>query len=40
MAKVAEGDDALLAIDGFGQKSLIDLKKKLRQIGYSLPDGK
>lgn len=40
MTKLAEGDDALLAIDGFGQKSLIDLKKKLRQVGYDIAAGK
>ena len=37
MAKFEEGDDAVLAIDGFGRKSLIDLKKRLRQLGYALP---
>lgn len=31
--KLAEGDQALLSISGFGQKSLIDLKKRLRQRG-------
>jgi large subunit ribosomal protein L31 len=40
MEKLKEGDEAVLAIEGFGQKSLIDLKKKLRQIGYVLPAGK
>lgn len=35
--KLSEGEAALLAIDGFGRKSLIDLKKKLRQLGYPLP---
>jgi hypothetical protein len=24
-------------VDGFGQKSLIDLKRRLRQRGYELP---
>lgn len=28
------GDDAFLALDGFGRKSLIDLKKRLRAQGY------
>lgn len=37
MTKLAEGEDAALAIEGFGRKSLIDLKKKLRQLGYELP---
>lgn len=35
--KLAEGEAAVLAIDGFGRKSLIDLKKKLRSLGYQLP---
>jgi large subunit ribosomal protein L31 len=35
--KMAEGEEAMLAIDGFGRKSLIDMKKKLRQMGYDLP---
>jgi large subunit ribosomal protein L31 len=34
MNKFAEGEEALLAISGFGQKSLIDAKKKLRALGY------
>jgi large subunit ribosomal protein L31 len=37
--KLAEGEDVVLAIEGFGRKSLIDLKKKLRQMGYELPAG-
>ena len=35
--KLNEGEAALLAVEGFGRKSLIDLKKKLRQFGYKLP---
>jgi len=35
--KFAEGEQSLLNIDGFGRKSLIDLKKKLRALGYDLP---
>ncbi len=35
--KLNEGEAALLAVEGFGRKSLIDLKKKLRQLGYTLP---
>jgi large subunit ribosomal protein L31 len=35
--KLAEGDDALLAVDGFGRKSLADLKKALRRQGYEIP---
>ena len=36
--KLQEGEKAVLAIDGFGQKSLSDTKKKLRSLGYELPD--
>lgn len=32
-----KGDEAILAIDGFGRKSLIDLKKRLRALGYQVP---
>ncbi len=39
IAKLSEGEDVVLAIEGFGRKSLIDLKKKLRQLGYELPTG-
>lgn len=35
--RLAEGEQALLSVSGFGRKSLIDLKKKLRQFGYDLP---
>jgi hypothetical protein len=38
MEKLALGDDALLAVEGFGRKSLADLKKRLRQFGYVLPE--
>ena len=38
MDRLAAGDDAVLAIDGFGRKSLIDLKKRLRQLGYQIPE--
>ncbi len=34
---LAKGEQSLLDVDGFGRKSLIDLKKKLRQFGYDLP---
>ena len=34
LEKLNSGDDAFLAIDGFGRKSLIDLKKRLRAQGY------
>lgn len=35
--KMSQGEAALLAVEGFGRKSLIDLKKHLRQLGYDLP---
>ncbi|MBT7074472.1 MAG: 50S ribosomal protein L31 [Anaerolineae bacterium] len=38
MKKYEEGEKALLAISGFGQKSLIDAKKVLRSMGYELPE--
>ena len=38
IAKLAEGDKTLLDLDGFGQKSLIDLKKALKTAGYELPE--
>jgi large subunit ribosomal protein L31 len=36
--KLAEGEETVLAIDGFGRKSLVDLKKKLRSLGYKIPE--
>lgn len=36
--RLQQGDDRLLSIEGFGQKSLIDLKKRLRQRGLSFPE--
>ena len=38
LAKLAEGEASLLSINGFGQKSLIDAKKKLRSFGYDVPE--
>jgi large subunit ribosomal protein L31 len=35
--KLAQGDEAMLAMEGFGRKSLIDLKKRLRARGF-LPE--
>jgi large subunit ribosomal protein L31 len=32
------GDDALLALQGFGRKALADLKKRMRERGYTLPE--
>lgn len=36
--RLAGGDAGVLGIEGFGQKSLIDAKKKLRAMGYDLPE--
>jgi large subunit ribosomal protein L31 len=38
LAKLGEGEAAVLSIEGFGRKSLIDIKKKLRSLGYELPE--
>jgi large subunit ribosomal protein L31 len=38
LEKLELGESALLSIDGFGRKSLADLKKRLRQFGYTLPE--
>ncbi|UCF61568.1 MAG: 50S ribosomal protein L31 [Anaerolineaceae bacterium] len=38
MELLEEGDGALLAIDGFGRKSLADLKRALRKRGFKLPE--
>ena len=37
--RLGEGEDKLLEIDGFGRKSLADVKKSLRRLGYDLPEG-
>jgi large subunit ribosomal protein L31 len=37
LTKLEGGEKALLEIEGFGRKSLIDMKKNLRQLGYVLP---
>ncbi|HLE50751.1 MAG TPA: DNA-directed RNA polymerase subunit alpha C-terminal domain-containing protein [Anaerolineales bacterium] len=36
--RLALGESAVLSIEGFGRKSLADLKKRLRQMGYQLPE--
>lgn len=36
--RLSEGESSILAIEGFGRKSLADLKKRLRQLGYELPE--
>jgi len=38
LAKLSEGEASILAIEGFGRKSLADLKKRLRSLGYELPE--
>jgi large subunit ribosomal protein L31 len=38
LEKLNAGEDSVLAIEGFGRKSLIDLKKKLRSLGYEIPE--
>ncbi len=38
LEKLSQGEAAILAIEGFGRKSLADLKKRLRQFGYDLPE--
>lgn len=38
LEKLTEGDSVLLSVDGFGRKSLADLKKRLRRLGYPLPE--
>ncbi|MEJ5225757.1 MAG: DNA-directed RNA polymerase subunit alpha C-terminal domain-containing protein [Anaerolineales bacterium] len=37
LEKLAEGEEAALAVEGFGRKALIDAKKKLRALGYEVP---
>lgn len=37
LAKLAEGEEAMLAIEGFGRKPLVDAKKKLKSLGFELP---
>jgi len=38
MELLEKGETAILAVEGFGRKSLADLKKRLRQFGYELPE--
>jgi len=38
LEKMAQGENGLLAIEGFGRKSLADLKRRLRQRGFELPE--
>jgi large subunit ribosomal protein L31 len=36
--KLEGGEAAMLDLPGIGRKTLIDIKKKLRQLGYKLPE--
>jgi len=38
LARMESGEASLLAVEGFGRKALADLKKRLRQLGYELPE--
>ncbi len=38
LERLEGGEQAMLDISGFGRKSLIDLKKVLRQLGYKIPE--
>ncbi len=38
MDLLAKGEAGVLAIEGFGRKSLSDMKKRLRGFGYELPE--
>jgi large subunit ribosomal protein L31 len=38
LERLEGGEQAMLDVSGFGRKSLIDLKKALRQMGYKIPE--
>jgi large subunit ribosomal protein L31 len=38
LERLEGGEQAMLEVSGFGRKSLIDLKKALRQMGYKIPE--
>jgi large subunit ribosomal protein L31 len=38
LERFSMGEQTLLNIEGFGRKSLADLKKRMRQMGYELPE--
>ncbi len=38
LERLAGGDQAMLEIDGFGRKSLADLKRALKRHGFELPE--
>jgi large subunit ribosomal protein L31 len=38
LERLEGGEQAMLDVSGFGRKSLIDMKKTLRQMGYKIPE--
>ena len=38
LSKLEKGESGLLDLDGFGRKSLADVKKVLRKFGYEIPE--
>ncbi|HOJ01564.1 MAG TPA: DNA-directed RNA polymerase subunit alpha C-terminal domain-containing protein [Anaerolineaceae bacterium] len=38
LTKLEAGETPILEIPGVGRKTLIDIKKKLRQFGYTIPE--
>src|SRR5512136_1226007 len=40
LERMAQGESAMLEIEGFGRKALIDIKESLRNLGYELPAAK
>lgn len=38
LEKLEGGETALLELPGVGRKTLVDIKKKLRQYGYKIPE--
>ncbi len=38
LERLGKGEASMLEIEGFGRRSLIDLKKSLRNLGYELPE--
>lgn len=38
LSRLSTGEADLLSVAGFGRKALADLKKRLRQFGYELPE--
>jgi DNA-directed RNA polymerase alpha subunit len=38
LERLTLGDESLLAIEGFGRKSLADLKRRLKARGFQLPE--